>query len=237
MYLPSFRSLSWALAGSALILAAACGGGDNNGDDKDAGSNDSDTKATSSSGKNSTTPPAGSFDSNAGYCDVKITGDVEAEFRAPGGASAVGSDYFMTKDEIAKALKFLGENPTDAELNDNTVDLILLLVNCISKDGDFNITFFPGNDSGYSDVPFGPGTYVISPGGILGGGGKGQFGVLATIKDLSMGVSEPGKFNITAWNEDHIAGDFSFAMKEPEIFATGTPKSVKITGKFDFKAP
>lgn len=231
---PFVRHAALALTGAALVLTAACGGDD---DDNPKDSGDGNKPAATQTG-GSATRPAGSFSDDAGYCDVKITGDVEAEFRAPGGPSAVGADYFMSKDELSKALKFLGENPTDAELNDDEVDLFLLLLNCVSKDGVYSISFFPGADSKYSDVPFRAGNYVIVPGGVLGGdAARGQFGVLATIKDLSMGVSEPGKFNITAWNKDHIAGDFAFAMKEPEFFATGTPKSVKVTGKFDLKAP
>jgi len=237
------RSLALTILGTALLAVSACGGGD---DDDDGGGGPAlpGAEATATSGGSGPSPAsgdptrsAGNVDARDGSCNVRITGDVEHEFTAPGGSSAVGADYFMSKDEIRRALEFLGDKPTDAELEDDVVDLILLIVNCTASNGDYSLSFYPGGESTYSDVPFGPKEYVISPGGVLGAAGKGEMGVLATIGDLTLAVSEPGEFNITEWDDDRIEGNFAVTMTEPELFATGTPKTVHIEGDFNYRAP
>lgn len=232
------RPLSLLLLGATLLVTAACGGGGDDDDDDDNGGPalpGSEETATPRDGE--PTSSSGNVDTGDGSCNVRITGDVEHEFTAPGGASAVGADYFMSKDEIRQALGFFGSTPTDAELDDDVVDLFLFIVNCTASNGDYSLSFLPGNESAYSDFPFGPGEYAMPPGGILGGAGKGEVSVLATVEELTLAVSEPGEFKITGWDDDHIEGNFAFTMAEPELFATGTPKTVHIEGEFNFKAP
>ncbi|MBI5948288.1 MAG: hypothetical protein HY875_09130 [Chloroflexi bacterium] len=236
-----------------LALAAACGGGgddDSDSDGGDAGS-PSGTAApgkTTDGSKATATSKSGSSTAGKG-CDLTITGDkeisVKTAFSATG--SGAGTDYWISDDEMRAALLALvkagnaGISDADAkkkvdEEMKNDPRIFLLIVNCVApKPDDVSISFLPGGDSKYADVPFGSKKYTIAAGGTLGGDVKpGQFSVLFTIGDHFFNVAEDGQLNITKFDASGIAGTFSFSAKENEFLATGTPLKVKVEGKFDY---
>ena len=185
----------------------------------------------------------------AGSCEVKVTGDLSVTGKGQGGASAVGSDYWLTDDELREGLKLFEKfgNPdlSTAQVEKNVDEkmkndprLFILILNCQTSDGDeeISVSVLPSNESKYRDVPYGPKKYAIAAGGILGGDPKtGEFGVLLTIGGRSFAVSEAGELNITKWDGSGIAGAFTFAAKEPELLARGTAKAVSVAGAFSYK--
>ena len=246
--MPGFGVAAKALVGLApviLLAAAACGGGD--GDDSSQGDEDdggergigiTSTSSASNGGSGERPTPAGSFDSDFGHCNVTLSGDIEAEFEAPGGASAIGSDYFLDEEAIRAALEFLdmSDDEIDAALSDNVPDLFLLLMNCVSADGLYSISLFPGDTTTYDDMPFGPGTYPITPSGLFSGE-PGEVGALMTFGEdqASFSVSEPGELVIDEWNDDHIAGSFSFGASEDFVESGG--RTVSVSADFDLRNP
>jgi hypothetical protein len=199
------------LAGLGLF-AFACGGGGN--------AASPGAPGQSAPGSNATDVP---LKTGPGTCEVKVTGDLTVDYKGQGGSSAVGSDYWLTDDEIRSAvsvLSGLGNNASDAEKK-KAVDaamkadprLYLLILNCISGSGDAknSLSLLPSGSSKYADVPFKPGQYTIPKGGLLGGADKpGEFSVLVSLGKDAYQVSEDGKLNITKFDKTGIAGSFSF---------------------------
>ncbi len=188
-----------------------------------------------------TAEPTDVVTGEGGSCRFTITGDVTGEYEGPGGASAVGTDYWMTEDEMREALKFLtnlDSSLSDAEKEQKLDEamqadprIFLLLLNCQGEGA--SISLFPSGQSKYADVPFGPGSYVIAAGGLLGGAEEpGEFGVLLSVGDGSYSLPEDGAIEITKFDETGIAGNFSFDAEE--AFAEGTPKEISVEGEFDF---
>lgn len=239
------RRWVWPLLAVFVIAAlafAACGGDDDDngggGFAGPGGSGDSKESSTKATG-GSTSGGGGSAASNNGSCEVSVTGDVSATWKGRGGASAVGSDYWYSVDEMKKivgTLKSANESVDDAMKKDPR--LYLLILNCTSTEGGGknSISLFPSNSSKYKDVPFQPGEYVIPKQGGLGGvENPGEFGVLLSVGDGSFKVAEAGKLKITKFDKTGIAGTFIY--KGEEGFAQGTPKKVSVEGKFDFACP
>lgn len=218
----------------AALALAACG--DNDDDDGGftgpGGSKDSPTRGSTSGG-------GASAASNNGGCEVTVTGDVSASWKGRGGASALGSDYWYSDDEMKKivgTLKSANESVDDAMKKDPR--LYLLILNCTSTEGGGknSISLFPSSKSKYKDVPFQPGEYVIPKQGGLGGGeNPGEFGVLLSVGESGFKVAEAGKLKITKFDKTGIAGTFSY--KGEEAIAQGTPKKISVEGKFDFACP
>ncbi len=235
----------WALALLVAALAAACGGGGGD-DDSDGGSPGDDS--TADGPKATATSKPGSTNSGKG-CELKVTGDKEISAKTAYSASGsgAGADYWSSDDEIRAALLALvkagnaGISDADAK---KKVDeemkkdprLFLLIVNCVApKPDDASISFFPGDESKYADVPFGPKKYTLPPDGGLGGGANaGEFSVLFSIGDHFFAVTEPGELNITRFDSNGVAGTFKFTAKESEFLADGKPLSVKVEGSFDY---
>jgi hypothetical protein len=161
-----------------------------------------------------------------GDCEVKVTGDVTVSWKGDGGADAVGTEYWMSEDEIREALEFLATGTKEEkerqveEAMKEEPRLYILLLNCTSTDDrGQNITLSPSAQATYGDVPFKAGDYVIPVGGALGGAeDPGEFGVLFGVEgDDLWKVSEAGALKITRWDNKGIAGTFNF--KAEEVFA------------------
>jgi hypothetical protein len=185
--------------------------------------------------------------SGEGTCDVKIGGDVTKSFTVKGDKATVGTDYWMADDELRDKLKALAKlaNP---HLSDDQVQRDVdrrmhsdprqysLVLNCTgnANAGEAAITLLPANASTYADVPFGPKTYTIPAGGVLGGGQKpGEFSVLFTLGDGIFNITESGTLKVTRFDKGTIAGTFSF--KVTEAFSLGTPRTVTVVGTFEYK--
>ncbi|MGK2964103.1 MAG: hypothetical protein ACSLFM_00690, partial [Tepidiformaceae bacterium] len=199
------------------------------------------------------TTVAGELEGSAEYgsCSVTFAGDERIEIQGDGGPAAVGTDYWYSDDELRSALEQLARfgqssgssappTKTDAEVQrevDEAMDspepkLYLLLVNCVDRDDDeLSITLFPSGSSTYDDIPFEPGTYAIPAS--TGASEPGTFGVLFTIGDELYRVSEAGELDITEWDDEGIAGEFSFRAEQ--MFAEGNAKKLSVNGKFDFE--
>lgn len=196
------------------IFVAACGGGDSDG--KPGGSENL--------GPGSSQSKPGSGSSASGECEVNVTGDQQVSYKAQGGNTAVGADYwFVSEDELAKL-----KEPK----------YYLLIVNCLSGTGDNknSLSFMPSPATTFKDLPFKPAEYVIPAGGLLGGAEKpGEMSVLLSVGKSVYKVAEPGKLSITKFDRSGIAGTFSF--KAEEGLAEGTPKKISVSGKFDYACP
>jgi hypothetical protein len=228
------------LLGALLLLPslAACGG-----DDDDGGGNS--PFGNNDTGGGGTTPGSISNLKGKGECEVKVTGDVQTSWKADGGADAVGSDYWLSDDDLRKALEFLASGSGDAkkkevdEMMKRDPRFFILLLNCIPSDSTKgSLTLSPSNEAKYADVPYKAGEYVIGKGGVLGGTDDPKaFGALfATDDETLWQVSEDGTLKITKWNSDGIAGSFNFKAEEGFV-TSGTPKKVSVEGTFDFGCP
>ncbi len=241
----------WTFAILVAALAAACGGGGGDDDSDGGNSGDNSTTGTEAPGKTAdgskatATSKPGSTNSGKG-CEVKITGDKEVSVKSAYSASGsgAGADYWTSDDELRAALLALAKaGISDADAKKKVDEemkkdprFFLLIVNCVApKPDDVSISFLPGGESKYADVPFGPKKYTLPASGALGGDTKpGEFSVLFGIGDHFFGVSEPGELNITKFDSSGIAGTFKFSARESAFLADGTPLSVKVEGKFDY---
>ena len=109
-----------AIAIAALALAAACGG--------DSGGNGSARPGTFGGGQPSGGTSGGSGKSDAssgsganasGSCEVKISGDQTLTVKGGGGAGSVGSDYWLSDDDLRTALttiEKIGNKGSDADV-------------------------------------------------------------------------------------------------------------------------
>jgi len=210
---------------------------------------DSSTGTAGQSGQPTSASKAGDLPAKTGpgSCQVDVTGDVTVSYKGQGGASAVGSDYWLTDDEIRSAVSMvtgLGSKASDAEKK-KAVDeamqkdprLYLLILNCVSGSGAGKnlLSLMPSSDSKYADVPFKPGQYTIPSGGLLGGAAKpGEFSVLFALGDDSYRVTQDGKLNITKFDKSGIAGTFNFTAEQGFTDQGAKAKKISVSGQFDF---
>ncbi len=228
-----------------LFGFASCGG---SGDDDDTSPGDGSGNpgtATTPGSSGATAPGSGAVQqSGPGSCEVTFSGDLQLEAKTGGGPSSFGSDYYYDDDEMRKNLeqiaKIANSDASEDEIKRQVDEdmksdprLFLLIINCV-QDPDFSISFLPGGGAKYADIPFKAGTYRIAEGGLFGADADSKdFGVLMTTGDDAFyGVSEPGELNITRFDAKGIAGTFSFTAKE--VLADGEPKTVQVSGKFDY---
>lgn len=206
------RTTALALAGVALLsLAAGC----------------SSDKKISLPGNVSlpggATLPDGLPSSDAlGSCHVKVTGDVTAEWTSNGGSGSVGYGPWIPKS--------VGSVPI-------ATDETFFILNC-QGDGANYVGFMPVTDG---SVPMQPGTYTIAPAD--NAVGTSQSGAMVTLlglegTDTNWGPSAQGTLNITAFDSNHIAGNFTIPVTDVLAKLTGTSKGdAMITGEFDYANP
>lgn len=155
-----------------------------------------------------------------GSCEVTFEGDLQKTYRSPGGASALGSDYFMNEEEIKQALKmFVGEAKVEEAMRRDP-KLYTLIVNCGVDD--LNLNFGAGADSTYADIPFGPKRYEV-------GNKKGQISMLGSVQKYAKFFrAKPGSwFEITKFDGGGLQGAF-------ELVIDGDLKG-KVRGKIDYR--
>jgi hypothetical protein len=218
------------------LLAMSCGGDDSTGNPVLPGQPTSAAKAGDVAVK-----------TGPGSCQVDVTGDVTVSFKGQGGQSAVGSDYWLSDDDLRTALSAvanISNKGSDAEKKKSVDEamkkdprLFLLILNCISGSGDSKdtISMLPSGDSKYADVPFKPGSYTIKSGSHLTSAEKpGDFSALMSLSKVSYLVSQDGKLNITKFDKSGIAGTFTFGGEQGFADQGAKPKKISVSGKFDF---
>lgn len=210
-----------------LLVLASCGG-----DDDDDSRTPLDPKDQGGNGGSKVVDTKG-----GGKCEVNVTGDVTVSWKGDGGAEALGSDYWLSEDDMRQAFEFIVSGTKEEkekqveEAMKGDPRFFILLVNCISdEDSDILLSLSPSNAAKYADVPFGPAQYTMGPGGSEDP--KVFSALLSTGGDEIWKISEAGTLKITKWDKKGIAGTFNF--KAEETFAEGTPKKVSVEGSFDF---
>lgn len=214
---------------TALALTA-CGGDDGASDGS--GSTGGDTGVTAASSEPSGSDSGGGApDTGASEapdddrCQVEVTGDKTASWTSPGGISAVNTDYWLTPEQK----EFFGEG-------------FYFILNCDGTGEGGSISFFANTEATAEDIPFGPATYTLSPAeNALGSNTTDPITVLFTLEDseTNWGVSEPGVLEITAFDDDHIAGRFEFTATDVLADLSGgeSEGTVTVTGSFDYRNP
>lgn len=155
-----------------------------------------------------------------GSCEVTFEGDLQKTYRSPGGASALGSDYFMNEEETRIALKaFVGEAKVEEAMRRDP-KIYTLIVNCGVED--LNLNFGAGTDSTYADIPFGPKKYEV-------GNGKGQMAMLGSVQKYGKYFrAKPGSwFEVTKFDGSGLQGAF-------ELVIDGDLKGT-VRGKIDYR--
>jgi hypothetical protein len=175
-------------------------------------------------------------------CEIHVTGSETLDVIAtkprgsPNPQLSVGTEYWMTDDEIRYALAAMGSIGADkaqkAEL-ERKVDeqmkkdprLWLLIMNCGTDDTFLN--FSSSNDSRSSDIPFGPHRYVVSS-----EPKAGEFSKMFSIKKgerVGYRSASPGKLEITKFDATGITAAFSFESETDD-----KSKHISVKGSFDF---
>lgn len=217
--------MSRSLLALSLLLAAGCSKKANEGAGSAAPTEPGAAPAASEPASPAAAPAAApAADPNQvlfdkyGACEVTFEGDLQKTYRSPGGASALGSDYFMNDAELREALKMLAGAKVDEAMRKDP-KIYTLIVNCSIDD--LNLAFGAGTDSTYADIPFGPKKYQV-------GNGKGQIAMLASLDNYKKYFrATGGTFEVTRFDGVGLAGTF-------EIDITGDVKG-KIRGKIDYK--
>lgn len=172
--------------------------------------------------------PAGS---DQGHCTVRTTGDVEVEFEGPGGNSAVGSDHWLTEEEKLAAAEFLDmdEDEVRRKMEAGEPVFYTVLLNCV-QDDDNTLSLLPSQATTLEDFPQAPGTYTIAA---ENRDEPGVFSILGVIDGVLFSPAGDGTLEITAFDDEHIAGTFTFSAVEsfPE---SGEPRTFDVDGEFDF---
>lgn len=237
--------LGLALLAVVALLLAACGGGDDELEpEAPAGGSEATvtggTPAASSgggtSGQATSTVRATQAASSSGGaggpgCEGTISGGVTGSFKSGAGASAVNTDYWFSESDLIQAARFLGETEAQIKAQIEAKQFVVypLVLNC--GDSKTGLNFLAKADS-YSDFPFGPKTYAIPAGGVLGGETKnGEVSVILLV-DNNPYKSKGGTFEVKKFDKSGIAGSFTIDIEE--AFATsGAAKSGKIVGTFN----
>lgn len=175
------------------------------------------------------TPP-----SATGGCEVSVTGDVTESWTGPDDLSAFTSDYWYTEEELRQQFDFLGLG-AERTFEDLTAAgepvFTFFLFNCSGPGGEL-VSAFVSDATRRSDLPMGPGEYVIASGGLLGAAdaAPAEFSVILGISDVeTVWATEGGTFTIESWDGESVRGSFAFAASE---VLTETPRSVSVTGTF-----
>jgi hypothetical protein len=175
-------------------------------------------------------------------CEVHVTGSQTLDVvgtkprSSPSPKLSVGSEYWMTEDELRNALKTMvrigGDKPSKEEI-DRKVDegmkkdprLWLLIMNCSTDDA--FVSLGASNSSKSADIPFGPHTYVIAS-----EPKAGEFSGTLSIKRgkyTGFHLTAPGKLEITKFDASGITATFGF-----EAASRDGSEHVSVKGSFDF---
>jgi hypothetical protein len=156
-----------------------------------------------------------------------VTGDKTASWTAGGGISALNTHYWLTPEQ--RKMFFGGDS-----------NAFYFIVNCAGEAGSLN--FFATRSASEENIPYGPATYTLSK--TINAFGEAEteepIAVMLTFTDskTNWGLSEPGTLEITAFDDERIAGSFSFTATD--LFAKINDTSegtVTVKGSFNFRNP
>lgn len=186
----------------------------------------------------SPTPVAAAEPPADNRCEVTVEGDIKDHGFGAGGPSAVGTDYWLSEEELRKGLEVMAgafgdkKPDLDAEMKKDP-RIYALLVNCQTPRT--KISLIPSAGSKYADVPFGPKKYKIAS---TDEKAPGVIQTLATFEGVHgvWGVDGAGELDVTKFDKTGIAGSFAYNLIERQYGTPkGPPRKVKITGTFAFK--
>jgi hypothetical protein len=177
-------------------------------------------------------------DISNGSCEVTVEGDVQTKVVAPADAHAVGTDYWMTPEQIDEAVAMMvnmmvkDKTKAAAEIakaKTNEPRIMLLIVNCNA--GAVHLTFSPGIGSKYKDVPFAAGKYAITrtP-------KNNEFGVMFSVDNKFYRAAEGGSIDITRFDKTGITASFEFPAENTDRVTKAVAK-VTVKGRFDYPCP
>jgi hypothetical protein len=170
-----------------------------------------------------------------GGCAVTVTGGYSTTI-AQGSAS---SDHWLSDQEVADArLEALATQTSSATGNtlsdgaDIAPVFSWLVISCGDSRGEgFSVLANAGATAG--DVPFGPGTYAITPGFLSGSEDRTQFSAIVDVGDGARMFSlTSGTIEITKFDSSGVAGTVEMQLEQP--LSGGTPKRAVLVGGFEF---
>lgn len=157
-------------------------------------------------------------------CHVDVTGDVTASWDSPGGYSAAGYGSWIA--------------PGSAGSTPIVLDDTFFLINCTGNGNNY-VGFGPNDGAG---IPMTPATYPILPADNAFGGTDAPH-VMDVLIGLdgtttNWGPSAEGTLVITEFDNEHIAGTFSFPITDVLARISGTSQGdAMITGSFNYRNP
>jgi len=182
-------------------------------------------------------PPA-AVDTSKGSCEVTVEGDIQTKVVAPADAQSVGTDYWMTPEQIDQAVEMMvnmmvkDKTKAAAEIakaKKNEPRIMLLIVNC---NGDkVHLTFSPGIGSKYKDVPYAPGKYPIAA-----TPRNNEFGVMFSVERKFYKPTEGGSIDITRFDKTGLTASFAFPAENTDKLTKAVTK-VTVKGKLDYPCP
>ncbi len=229
---------------AALLTLGACGASTGLAPSNDATELGDAFGSSGTAGNGATAPLAQTSDSSSqtvestmggGGCAVTVTGDHSTTI-AKGSAS---SDHWLSDQEIADARHDTSATQPISDTGDTsqaaaTVAPVFswLVISCGDSSGEgFSVLANAGASAG--DVPFGPGTYSITPGFLSGNEDRKQFSAIVDIGDGERMFSlTSGTIEITKFDPSGVAG--TVEMELEQSFSGGAPKRAVLAGTFEF---
>lgn len=220
-----------ALLLSTTLLLAACGGGD-----------ESDAAPATSGPASTAADPAGTPPTDAGAgtdttaaapdddsCQVEVTGDKSASWTAGGGISALNTQYWLTSEEL--------------EMFGGAEGSFYFIVNCAGEAG--SLSFIATASASEETIPYGPATYTLPVADNVLGASESNEPIIVmlnlTDSQTNWGVSEPGTLEITAFDDERLAGTFSFTatdlLARSPLGDGASEGTITVKGSFNFRNP
>jgi hypothetical protein len=229
--------------GVVALISTACGGGDDATDDTtgdSVGAESTVDQSQEGSVQDAVEPASDGGDSKPasdggdGGCSVDVSGDVTASWTGPDDISSVGSDYWMSDDELREAYETFAlddDPPFDEARTTGQPIFTILLLNCAGDDGN-SVSLYASDASSYADVPEAAGTYPLV------GGIDPPPATFSALFSLELGDDSlfrtddaGGSVDITEWTDDRLSGTFQFGIVET---FSDAPRAATVTGTFHF---
>ena len=203
-----------------------------------------DAFGTSGTGANGATTPLDQVSDSSpdmvestmdGGCAVTVSGGYSTTI----GQGSASSDHWLSDQEVADArhdtLTTQGSSaagdtlPTGAAI---APVFSWLVISCGDPSGEgFSLLANAGATA--ADVPFGPGTYAITPGFLSGSEDRTQFSAIVDVGDGERMFSlTSGTIEITKFDSSGVVG--TVEMQLEQSLAGGTPKRAVLVGVFEF---
>jgi hypothetical protein len=166
-------------------------------------------------------PPAPAKD--FGTCEVTVTrGTSEIIDTSKGGLMTIGTEYWLSDEEIRKTIELTTRDPAAREARLNAeIKTYLLQLNCGGRNAKAMLS--PADGTTKAMMPMGPGKYVVKamaePGQLTG---------MFSLGTESAFIDGTGTFEVTAWDHDHFAGRF-------DIPTQSNGEKIQFRGNFDLK--